>query len=67
MVNEMTDNDAILDLCLRNATRYALGEIKFTMDLQAQMHYALQHADTRTRTLLITIFDIIEFVESEES
>lgn len=53
------DKDAILDMCLRNAVRYARGEIKYTTDLHAQLKYAYDNSNNNTRSVMKTIFDIV--------
>ena len=63
MTNGMTDKEAVLELCLRNALRYAQGEMKYTRDLHAQMQYAYKHSRPSTKALLKTIFGLAEFEE----
>lgn len=57
------DKSAILDLCLRNAIRYARGEIKYTLQLEDQLKFAYENCGENTRQIMKTIFDIVEFEE----
>jgi len=50
------DKDAILDLCLRNALRFAIGEIKYTMALGDQLKFAMENSNKETRQLLHDVF-----------
>lgn len=59
----LNDKQAMLELCLRNALKYATGEIKYTMALHDQLQYAYEHSNKNTRDVLKTIFDIVEFDE----
>lgn len=54
------EQEALLDLCLRNATRYATGEIQYTMHLHAQLEYAYEHCSENVRQVLKTVFDVLE-------
>lgn len=54
------DKDAILDLCLRNALRYARGDIRYTTDLHAQLKYAHENCTPIVREVLHNIFDILK-------
>lgn len=51
---------AILDMCLRNAVRFARGEIQYTMDLHNQLQFAYENCSKSTREVMKTIFDMIE-------
>jgi len=56
-------NKALLDMCLRNAVRYARGEVKYTMDLHNQLQFAYDHCSEMTRQVMKQIFSILEFDE----
>jgi hypothetical protein len=60
MVNGMTDKQAVIELCLRNALRYARGEIKYTNDLHAQLKYAYENSSPAVRDVMHTVFDILK-------
>lgn len=47
---------ALIDLCLRNAMRYAVGEIKYSHDVHIQLQYAYRESNETTRELLRSVF-----------
>jgi len=55
------DKDAILDLCLRNAIKYARGEITYTLALNDQMKFAYENCNHNTREIFKVIFDLVRF------
>lgn len=57
------EKKALVDMCLRNAIRYARGEIIYTMALHDQLQYAYDNSNKNTREVMKTIFDIVEFDE----
>lgn len=57
------DKKLWLDLCLRNAVRYARGEIKYTRDLHNQLIYAYENCGYNTRQVMKQIFDMARFDE----
>lgn len=54
----LNDKEALLHLCGRNALKYAMGEVKLTLDLQAQMEYLYENSSKEKRELYDTIFQI---------
>jgi hypothetical protein len=50
------DKEALLDLCLRNAFRFAIGEIKYDRRLGGQLKFAVENSNKQTRQLLIDVF-----------
>ena len=62
----VNDKQRLLDMCLRNATKYLRGEIKLTMDLHAQMKYAFENSNQQTRELMLALFDMKDFLDNED-
>jgi hypothetical protein len=50
------DKEALLDLCLRNALKFAMGEIKYTRSLGDQLKFAFENSNQSTRDLMISLF-----------
>lgn len=46
----------MLDLALRNALRFATGQIKYTRDIGIQLDYIMENANRETRSLIADIF-----------
>lgn len=61
VVNDMTDNEALLELCLRNTMKHLVGEIPYTKDLEAQMCYAYSRCTQQTRIFLDAVLSDMEF------
>ena len=47
---------ALLDMCLRNATKLAIGDIEMNHDLRLQLDYAYHEVNKETRELLDALF-----------
>ena len=54
----LNQKQALLDLCSRNALRYARGEGKLTMDLQNQLQFLYENSTLETKELLDKLFEI---------
>lgn len=54
---------ALIDLCMRNATKFARGEIKYNHDFHLQMQYAYRESNKFTKELLVALFGIGLFEE----
>lgn len=54
--NFFKDKEAILNLCLRNAIKFAIGDIRYTRDLANQLKFAYENSNRETRDLLQAIF-----------
>lgn len=50
------DKKALLDMCLRNAFKFAVGEMKYTMALHDQLNYAYANCNKQTRDLMHAVF-----------
>lgn len=62
-VTFVNHRQALIELCMRNAMRYARGEIKYNHDLHLQMTYAYRESNQFTKELLIQLFGIGVFEE----
>jgi len=60
-VTYKNDKDALLDLCLRNALRFARGEIPYSRRLEDQMKFAYENCSKNTREVMKVIFDLGKF------
>jgi hypothetical protein len=60
------DKDALLDLCLRNALKFAMGEIKYTRSLGDQLKFAFENSNQSTRDLMKSVFQNRGFLEGLE-
>lgn len=56
----INDKQALLEMCLRNALRYARGEIQYTLALHDQLEYAYEHSNKNTKEVMKTIFAILK-------
>jgi hypothetical protein len=59
----LNHKQSLLDLCERNALRYAIGEINLTMDLHAQLEFLYENSNSQKKELLDTIFQIVHHIE----
>lgn len=59
----LNHRQALLELCSRNALRYARGESKLTMDLQNQLEFLYYNSTDETKELLGKLFEIREDIE----
>lgn len=50
---------ALIELCLRNAFRFATGEIKYSRDIHLQLEYAYRESSETTREILRQVFSKI--------
>lgn len=55
----------LIELCLRNALRYARGEIKYNHDLHLQLQYAYDNVNPMMKSVMKSIFDIVEFDDGQ--
>jgi len=47
---------ALIDLCMRNAWKLAVGELEYNHDLGIQIDYAYRESNQQTKELLESIF-----------
>lgn len=52
----LNDKEALLNMCLRNAFKFAVGDIKYTRSLGDQLQYAYENSNKATRELLHDVF-----------
>lgn len=57
-ITYVNHKQALLDLCLRNALLFAIGEIKYTKALGDQIQFAIENSNKNTREILKKVFDI---------
>ena len=58
-MNDITfinDKQALLDMCLRNATKLAIGDIEINHDLRLQLDFAYHESNEQTKELLDALF-----------
>jgi hypothetical protein len=60
MVNDMTDKEALLELCLRNTMKHLIGELDYSRDLEAQICYAYSNCTQQTRIFLDAVLTDME-------
>ena len=48
--------EPFLELCLRNAMRYATGDIQFNKDIMLQIWYAYEHTHGATKEIIRKVF-----------
>lgn len=54
------DKQALLELCLRNAIKFARGDIKYTLALGDQLKFAFENSNRNTRDFMKVIFDLVK-------
>ena len=54
---------SLLELCERNVMRYAIGDMKFTKDIQKQIEYVLEKSNKETVELMKDIFKYKGMIE----
>ena len=52
----MNEKQALLDMCLRNATKLAIGDIEINHDLRLQLDFAYHESNEQTKELLDALF-----------
>lgn len=57
---------ALVELCLRNALKFAMGDVPYSTDLCKQIEYAYQESSEPTRDLMRSIFRANPFVRDFE-
>jgi hypothetical protein len=60
------DKERLVELCLRNAFKFAVGEIKYTKSLGDQLKFAFENSNQPTRDLMISVFRNRGFLEGLE-
>ena len=59
----LNHRQSLLELCKRNAMRYAIGEMTLTMDLQAQLEFMYENSNQQDRELFDTVFSIVHHID----
>lgn len=54
-ITVINDKQRQLELCMRNITRHAFGNTRYTLDLQAQYEYLMQEGSEVSKSLINSI------------